>query len=106
MKRVVALAVAVLFGFTVTAHAQERLQPPDTTEAVTAVKPVSVSASAFSKASIDKVAVRAARTMVPKTPQTKKPFFKTPWPYVIIAAVVVVAAVAVGRGSGDGSGIY
>ena len=46
---------------------------------------------------------RAVRTTSPAQSSGKKSFFKTPWPYVIIAAVVVtVVAVAASGGSGGG----
>ena len=43
-----------------------------------------------------------ARTPAPR--QNGKSFWKTPWPYVIIGAVVVVAVVAASGGYGDGDG--
>ena len=50
------------------------------------------------------------RTAAPSTPAPaqngRRSFWKTPWPYVIIGAVVVVAVIAAkgGYGNGEGSG--
>jgi hypothetical protein len=38
--------------------------------------------------------------------QTKKPFFKTPWPYVIIGAAVAVVAIVLASGSSSSNGPY
>ena len=102
MKRVVALAVVFAFAFAVTPHAQEHQDSSPAASSVSTEKPLSV----FSKASINKAAVSAARTMVPAKAQTRKSFFKTPWPYVIAAAIVVIVVVSVKGNSSDGSGIY
>lgn len=102
MKRVVAFAVVFAFAFAVTPHAQERQDPSAAASSVPAEKPLPV----VSKASINKAAVSAARAMAPAKAQTRKSFFKTPWPYVIAAAVVVIVVVAAKGSSSDGSGIY
>jgi len=44
----------------------------------------------------------ARHAAVPVPPQGKKSFFKTPWPYVIIAVVVTVVVVAANSGGSGG----
>ena len=107
MKRVILMAVACLFATVVAAQAQERQDPSKTPSATAAVR----ASTLFSKASIEKsVAVRAAvarsfATPAPPVPRTSKPFFKTPWPYIIGAAVAVGVVVAVNHsGSSNGTG--
>ena len=107
MTRIVVLTVALLFLVTASAFAQEP-QPASNAPAATIATtvsqaPASPSPSLFGKASIERA---VARTGVPVVPQNKKPFFKTPWPYVIIGAVVVVVAIALSGGSSSTSGPY
>jgi len=108
MKRIVAMAVLFLLVGAASAFAQEaqKSDNPPSSSVVTAGKTdatapevtapeTSPAPRPFSKAAIEK-AVAATGATVP--PQTKKPFLKTPWPYVIAGAVAVILIFAL-RGS-------
>lgn len=104
MKRVIALAMVLVFAVAVAAQAQEPQSPTNAPAAPAAGKIGNI----FSKASIDR-AVVADKTLAvapdpaPPVPKEHKSFFKTPWPYVIAGAVVAGVVVAVNHnGSGNG----
>jgi hypothetical protein len=109
MKRIVVFAILFLLVGATSAAAQEPTASPNAPAAPSENAPDPGQSSPvkapgiFSKASIDKAVIRAG---APAVPQTKKPFFKTPWPYVIAAAAVVILVFAL-RGSGPmGNGLY
>jgi hypothetical protein len=107
MTRIAGLTVMFLFVVTASAFAQEP-QPASNAPGTTAETTVSpsqgtASPSLFGKASIERAVARSgARVPV----QTKKPFFKTPWPYVIIGAAVAVVAIVLASGSSSSNGPY
>src|SRR5262245_48236921 len=102
--RVFVLAVVLLIAFAASASAQQQPQNTDTSMAA--------SASVFSKSSIDR-AVAAATATAPKpfaaakppaAPRRGKNFFKTPWPYIIIAGVTAGVLIAVYSGDSSSTG--
>jgi len=93
MKRTVALTVALSFVTATSAFAQGRAQAR-----------VDFSAKA---AGITAVAPVPAKTVelrrnAAQPPKSAKSFFKTPWPYVIIGAVIAGVIVATQDSSGGG----
>jgi hypothetical protein len=77
-----------------------------------AAKPAVKSDSIFSKASIEKAVAKSIAKTSPAfapAPQAKKSFWKTPWPYVIIAgvaAVVLIKGIGVGGGASSNDGYF
>jgi hypothetical protein len=116
MKRILVPAVMLVLASAVPAWAQERRpqesqqapSPPAAAvhqaDAATTGAGESVASRQprlFSKASIEKAVARAGAPAVPQS----KPFFKTPWPYVIGGAIVIILALTLGRSSSP-NGIY
>ena len=104
MKRVIALTVAVVFVGASSSFA-ETLRPVAASVPPPAATRIDFSATA---AGIDTmVAAQApavkAEARAPRAPQStqRRSFWKSPWPYAIIAGVVV-AGVIIANGSGDG----
>ena len=106
MRRIAGLAVVFLFIVTASAFAQEpqhSSNAPAVAPATTVSQPpASPSPSLFGKASIERAVAGSSAPV--KAQNGKKPFFKTPWPYVIIGAVAVVVAIALSGGSSSTNG--
>jgi hypothetical protein len=97
MKRTVALTVALCFVTVTSAFAQGRAQARMDFSAkaagITSVAPASAKAIEFSRKTA-------------KPPKAGKSFFKSPWPYVIIGAVIAVVVVVSQGYDDDGGGGY
>jgi len=108
MKRIAGLTVVFLFIVTASAFAQEPQHSSNAPAAAPATTvsqpPARPSPGLFGKASIERAVARAGAPV--RSQNGKKPFFKTPWPYVIIGAVAVVVAIALSGGSSSTSGPY
>jgi hypothetical protein len=108
MTRALVLALAITVLFASPGFAQSPSAPP-----TAAAKPPAVARTDFSAraAGIDKMT--AARTRPENAPAPRpaqngqqgtggRSFWKTPWPYVIIAGVAATVLIA----AGDGDGLY
>jgi hypothetical protein len=110
MKRVLALVTVLSLLIPSTALASPADESTKNTTPTLNLKAQGIQA-ATDHARLDAAAKPARDAAVAPTTPTrtpaqngKKSFWKTPWPYVIIGAVVVVAVVAASGGYGDGEG--
>lgn len=114
MTRIPAVALAATFVFASPAFAQSTPAParPAAARPATVTPPATARADFSARAAgIEKLAaarpqsdtIRAAATAQNAQPDpARRSFWKTPWPYVIIAGVVAGVLIA----GGDGDGLY